>query len=392
MKIHLPIRGEFDSKPAVPHGSRRPNAVALSWVAAVTCAQAQVIHSIPALPGSESAFPAGISADGSKVAGTSYLPGGDADRGFVWTLGGGTQPVVGSPVSFATAISGDGSTVVGIGFDNDFNLSGYSYRNGTMTPTGSLDGTGFNASAYAVSFDGSVVVGQSDSSGGSGLRAFRWTSGAGIQDIGTVNGGTFSLALGVSSDGSVIVGNSGSQGDVHAYRWTQAGGMQSLPSLQGSTFDGAYAVSADGSVIVGSSHSQAVRWQNGSVEPLGFVAGLQYTRASSTSADGQVIGGVAYGNDSKAFVWTPSTGIVDLQARLSSQGMSLSGWKLQEVSAVSADGTILAGTGTLNGQPAGWVVSGFSAVPEPTPVALGLSALGFCGAMSWMRARRQQAS
>ena len=371
-------------------GSAIPRAAALSWLAAVACAQAQSIQLIPALPGSDSALPYGVSADGTKVVGTSFLPSGDADRGFVWTLAGGSQPVIGAPVSFGTAISGDGSTVVGIGFDNDFNISGYSYRNGTMTPTGSLTGTGFGANANAVNFDGSVVVGQSDLPNDFNQRAFRWTSGGGIQDLGTLNGAVYSLALGISADGSVIVGNSGSQGDGLAFRWTQADGMTALPRLLGSTFDGAYGISADGSTIVGGSNSQAVRWRNGLVEPLGLVAGLKYSRANASSADGEVIGGIAYGNDSKAFVWTPQTGVIDLQERLISQGVNLNGWQLLEVSGVSADGSVLIGNGALNGQMAGFVVTGFSAVPEPTPVALALSAFGFGCALSWMRSRRPQ--
>lgn len=385
-------RGTVDTQTTNRHGTLGPRVAAFSWLAAIACAEAQTLHVIPALPGSESVIPYGVSADGSRVVGTSFLPGGDADRGFVWTLAGGSQAVVGAPVSFANAISGDGSTVVGFGFDNDFNVSGYSYRNGTMTLTGSLDGTGFNANANAVSFDGSVVVGQSDSTDGPGQRAFRWTSAGGIQSLGTLAGGTYSIALGVSGDGTVIVGNSGSQGDGRAFRWTQADGMKALPSLPGSTFDGVYGISSDGSIIAGSSKGQAVRWQNGLVEPLGLSAGLQYSSASSINANGQVIGGVAIDNDPKAFIWTPTTGAIDLQARLVSQGMNLSAWQLQDVSGISADGTVLTGSGLLNGQPAGWVISGFSAIPEPTPVALGLSALGFFGAMSWMRARRQQAS
>jgi probable HAF family extracellular repeat protein len=84
-----------------------------------------------------------------------------------------------------------------------------------------------------------------------------------MQDIGTL-GGPESIAYAVSKDGSVIVGTSltsGSTASNHAFRWTAATGMQDLRSLLQAagvhtadnwvTIDAAAGVSADGTVIVG---------------------------------------------------------------------------------------------------------------------------------------------
>jgi probable HAF family extracellular repeat protein len=107
----------------------------------------------------------------------------------------------------------------------------------------------------AVSADGSVVV------GGSLDQAFRWTSTGGMVGLGILPGqlpGNHSVASAVSADGSMVVGSSGfSDTGTVAFRWTPAGGMVSLGLLPGEVrgvgLTGSFAagVSADGSVVVG---------------------------------------------------------------------------------------------------------------------------------------------
>ena len=130
---------------------------------------------------------------------------------------------------------------------------------------GTLGGT--DSSAWGISSDGSVVVGESLGSGGTPGHAFRWTSG-GMVDLGTLTGGTVSEAFDVNSNGSVVVG----VGDTslsytgHAFRWTAATGMVDLGTLGGDTSI-ARAVNSDGSVVVG-----------GSDGPVGALHAFRWTR------------------------------------------------------------------------------------------------------------------
>jgi probable HAF family extracellular repeat protein len=72
--------------------------------------------------------------------------------------------------------------------------------------------------------------------------------------------------------------------------------------------------------------------------------------AYSVSDDGSVIVGKSLINSSsgseRAFRWTTRRGIQDLQRELLDAGVSAaSGWILTSASAVSADGTVIVGTG-----------------------------------------------
>lgn len=120
--------------------------------------------------------------------------------------------------------------------------------------------------AHTVSYDGSVVVGDSfvaaDQSSGSYSHAFRWENGT-IQDLGTFGGNSNAVAL--SRDGSVIVGlGDDGRGKVRAIRW-ENGTMQVLDTLEGGEEAIAVDVSDDGLVVAGSSSTalsftRAVRW------------------------------------------------------------------------------------------------------------------------------------
>jgi uncharacterized membrane protein len=99
-----------------------------------------------------------------------------------------------------------------------------------------------------------------------------------------LSGDTSSDAWGVSGDGSTIVGQSyGNQS--RAFRWTSGGGMQALGMLSPlATGSQAIGASDDGSTIVGSIYGplyggQAVRWTSSGVEGLGFLAGFDRSYA-----------------------------------------------------------------------------------------------------------------
>jgi probable HAF family extracellular repeat protein len=110
--------------------------------------------------------------------------------------------------------------------------------------------------AYAVSADGSVVVGLSSCDrGDEGEEAFRWQNGQ-ITALEALPKGTgYCCARGVSADGSIIVGESTCDSGIQAFIW-QDGMMVGLGSLTEGFDDLSYAtaVSANGKVVVGYSY------------------------------------------------------------------------------------------------------------------------------------------
>lgn len=208
---------------------------------------------------------------------------------------------------------------------------------GNITDLGTLTG-GANSNGYAVSADGAVGVGTSDTA--SGARAFRWTTAGGMVSLGTLPGGSTSDARGVSADGSVVVGLGTSAAGTTAFRWTQAGGMTSLGVLPGATYSEAYGVSADGSVVVGISNPSGGRafvWtQSGGMTNIGSLYGT-FSCAYAVSANGLVVVG---DSDARAFRWTQAAGMADLGTLGGAHAVA---------KGVSADGSVVVGYSELAG-------------------------------------------
>jgi len=300
---------------------------------------------------SDGASARAVSADGAVVCGRDFSDGG-LSTPFRWTaaegmsLLGGTSVVVGSGLS-ARAVSADGLVIAGTdGRPSDLQI--YAFRwtaAGVVQDLGALSG-GFSTTS-AISADGSTVVGTSGADGGD-PRAFRWTATDGMQDLGTL-GGAQSSARGASADGSVVVGTSrfDSSASNRVFRWTAAGGMQDLgiTSLGG--------MSADGSVIAGTEASRAIRWTAaGGLQDLGDLGGTSDT-ADAVSADGGTIAGRVSNSGTgveRAFLWTESLGMVDLNVYLPAVGIDLTNWHLKEATHLSADGSVIVGKGRFDGE------------------------------------------
>ncbi len=90
---------------------------------------------------------------------------------------------------------------------------------------GSLSGGSFYSKARAISADGSVIVGESDSA--SGIQAFRWENGV-MTRLGYPTGNSISEAKAVSADGSVVLGDYSSGGRWGPFIWDEYNGMRSL--------------------------------------------------------------------------------------------------------------------------------------------------------------------
>jgi uncharacterized membrane protein len=322
-------------------------------------------------------------ADGSFVVFNSWgwTAGRIPDYGFIWdTKNKKIVETLLAEVSLtANAFSDDGTTVVGH-TEAEMTTQGFIWTKarGVQKLNRLVEGTE-PARALAVSKNGEVVVGYSDS------RAVRWTTSGGIEDLGALpwplNGG--SSAWSVSADGSRVVGFSGSGWDARAFLWTTSDGMTNLGTLPGHIWSQAFGISSDGTVVVGASspieqnqpspvrRTKAFRWTES--QGMQSLENLPLNERSSfahgVSGDGAVIVGDYYAaeeNERRAFFWSAQQGFVDLTRFLAEQGINLKGWTLNDAWDVSSDGRTISGWGFFNGRSRAYLVRSqfpFSEVP-----------------------------
>ncbi|MER3473654.1 MAG: hypothetical protein C4335_06385 [Armatimonadota bacterium] len=100
-----------------------------------------------------------------------------------------------------------------------------SFASPSLILLGTLPGHA-SSGAMGVSAGGSVVVGWSETASGA-LRAFRWTSGSGMQEL-EFPTSQQSIAYGVSADGSTVVGYALVSGGLRVVRWRAETGAEDL--------------------------------------------------------------------------------------------------------------------------------------------------------------------
>lgn len=243
------------------------------------------------------------------------------------------------------ALSADGQAVAGTGDDGGSGFRAFRWTSaGSLQNLGVLDPSSFGAQGLGISGDGSVVAGVAFVGFLNVSQAFRWTAVAGMQNLGTLPGHSAASATAVSADGLTIVGSSGPSGSVRAFRWTASGGMHSLGTLPGGTSSSGYGVSENGSVIVGiastPSAARAFRWTlMEGMQDLGTLPGTNLSSARAVSADGSTIVGsctIFSPSGARAFRWTEESGMQDL-------GSIVGTWSVYEALAVSANGSVIGG-------------------------------------------------
>ena len=254
--------------------------------------------------------------DCSVVVGLSDVIGGGAEHAFRWTSAGMSDlgaPANGGPNSRAFGVSSNGTVVVGeADFPDPANLAsgkslqafrwtqigGFQNLNDSPQPTLSL--------ATAVTGDGTVVVGQVRTSNNAS-SAVRWTfppppAQLVMQSIGPLPGHATAAATGVSDNGKIVVGISnldflqyrgprlGWNGGI-AFRWGESGpnaGMKDLrdllvadgADLTGINLVSVTGISPDGQWIQG----KATTSQTGPNETVAFIAQF---------CDENIVGGMA---------------------------------------------------------------------------------------------------
>jgi probable HAF family extracellular repeat protein len=220
---------------------------------------------------------------------------------------------------------------------------------------GDLPGGDAFSGAYRVSRDGTTVVGYGYD--GTQFMPFRWTQGTGMVSLGDFPGGLAedASAYSVSANGLVVTGSGSDTTQPYVgFRWTQATGLVSIGDIDANPGTSSYAndVSDDGTVIAvqaafggngaGGFVGQAARWTLGSgYTLLGFLPGGDYSSAAAVSADGSVIvgGGSVPGGGTNAFRWTQATGLVSL-------GDLPDGTDFSYAQDVSSDGRVVVGSAT----------------------------------------------
>ncbi|WP_300641673.1 hypothetical protein [Mastigocoleus sp. MO_188.B34] len=313
-----------------------------------------------------------VSADGSTVVGSSAVKvepccgeAEDTEEAFRWTQEGGMQRLGDLPggifSSTATKVSADGSIVVGS--SSSFGFRGYPFRWTQKNGIEQLRDTAFRGESYFVSglsADGSIVVGIKRGAA-VGPDLFRWTQKNG-EEIILGSGVDPIYPPGLSANGSVIAVYYYNQ----AVRVNQKGKIKKLGDLPGGkSFSAVTAISANSSTIVGVSGStngdEAFRWRRKrGMQGLGDLPGGKfYSIANDVSRNGSiVVGSSESANGREAFIWNRKKGMRSLQEILTNEfAIDLTGWKLEEATAISDNGLTIVGNGkNPDGNQEAWIV------------------------------------
>ncbi|MGZ7008022.1 MAG: PxKF domain-containing protein, partial [Ilumatobacteraceae bacterium] len=157
--------------------------------------------------------------------------------------------------------------------------------------------------------DNGLIVSWSKISGGA-TRAFSYTGVGGMQDLGTLTGGTYSEADGVNDNGLIVGRSTISGGATHAFSYTSTGGMQDLGTLTSGTYSQAYAVNDSGLIVGfgtvsgGGEHAFAYT-SGGGMQDLGTLPGGTNSEAYGVNDSGVIVGYANTGGPEHAVMWVP---------------------------------------------------------------------------------------
>jgi len=305
---------------------------------------------------SDMTFPIGMNSEGTIVVGSNL-----SSQAVVWTEADGAS-IIGQGEFWG--VSEDGK-VAGSLINSNGKEEAAIWQDGTITFLGNIEGgnscDAFLSTGLGISSDGSTVVGMGweDCS----VEAFYWNSLDGLIGLGQMNGNN-TKAQAVNSDGSLIGGwaqnNSGTR---QSCIWTAEGDAVLIGSL--SPFSDAGEVmgfSSDGSKIIGFGAS------TGAVDTEAYIAyedstvlggynfiglGLPPNAAGQSMAfdisDNNVVVGQYlnnWPNDWRASIWNEDLGTMqDFSLYLQSLGIEdLSGWTFLKAHCISDNGLVIAGT------------------------------------------------
>ncbi|MEZ4650930.1 MAG: FlgD immunoglobulin-like domain containing protein [Candidatus Eisenbacteria bacterium] len=315
--------------------------------------------------------PYAASEDGSVVAGY------DTSHYFYWTADGGMVGIGGSipggGVGGTPSISDDGTVLVGTDFNSVSGANEISYyviADGAWTHLGGIGGQSGTeiSSGYGISGDGETVVGLGWIDAG-GAHAVKWRDATGLEDLGSTVEGRSSRANAANGDGTFIGGWQDSdtgfrQGAiwVHGFQvllWNDPGETVRLGEVADVSGDGYWAVGSG----VSANGWQPWRWSGlDGAESLGHLDPAWRGAATATSFGGEVIvgfdrpfpGPATFG---QGFIYTDDLGLVNLNTYAADQGIDTQGVTLALPLGISADGSTVVGIGRTAAATVGFVLT-----------------------------------
>ncbi|MCC6427801.1 MAG: hypothetical protein IT435_13390 [Phycisphaerales bacterium] len=325
-----------------------------------------------------------LSANGSVAVGVSD------GAVFRWATSDGTSLI--SPQSyfhtFTAAVSADGNTIVSAVADDTGLFSAARWQNWSWTNLGGLPGQTAPdgeelSTGWGVSGDGSTVVGLGWHTNYR-AEAFKWTSADGMVGLGKPANSS-SRATSISADGSTTVGfyEHPDFGMRRAARWVNGAPVDLFLGHEDDWAGEAQSVTSDGKWIVGGAtitggNQRAFLYSDdtgpinlGAIGPDDF--GLIESYATDISDTGIVVGwsGDRFFDSIRPIVWTEATGMIFLADYLAAAGVIVPDNQLIiSVTTISADGLTIGGQAydTVANAYTGWIAT----VPAPSGSLLAL--------------------